>query len=84
VTGRPATMREIRREVRGGDDGGDDELAEEIAQMLVRVEANYRREGSGPGSRFEGQCLETAQARRVIREIRERDAAAAGRAGERK
>lgn len=79
MTGRPPmTMREIR----GGDAGGDDELAEEIAQMLTRVEANYQREGSGPGSRFEGQRLETAQARRVIREIRERDAAAAGRAGE--
>jgi hypothetical protein len=56
----------------------DDELAEEIAQMLVRVEGNYQREGSGPGSRFEGQRLEVAQARRVIREIREHDAAQAG------
>lgn len=51
----------------------DDELTEEIAQMLVRIEANYQRETSGPGSRFEGQRLEVAQARAVIRRVRERD-----------
>lgn len=50
----------------------DDELAEEIAGMLVRIEANYERETSGPGSRFEGQRLEIVQARAVIRRIRER------------
>lgn len=51
----------------------DEELAEEIAQMLVRIEANYQRETSGPGSRFEGQRLEVVQARAVIRRVRERD-----------
>ena len=36
----------------------DDELTEEVAGMLVRIESNYLRETSGPGSRFEGQRLE--------------------------
>lgn len=51
----------------------DDELTEEIAQMLVAIEANYERETSAPGSRFEGQRLEVVQARAVIRRVRERD-----------
>ncbi len=49
----------------------DDELIEELAGMLVRIEANYARETSGPGSRFEGQRLEVVQARAVLRRIRE-------------
>lgn len=52
----------------------DDELTEEIAQMLVRIERNYERETSGPGSRFEGKRLEVVQALAVIRRVRERDA----------
>jgi hypothetical protein len=48
-----------------------DELTEEIAGMLVRIERNYLRETSGPGSRFEGQRLEIVQARAVIRRVRE-------------
>jgi hypothetical protein len=55
----------------------DEALAEEVANMLWRIEGNYHREGSGPGSRFEGQRLEVAQARAVIRCVRD----AAYRAG---
>jgi hypothetical protein len=50
---------------------GDDQLVEDVAGMLVRIEINYHREGSGPGSRFEDQRLEIVQARAVIRHIRE-------------
>ena len=49
----------------------DDDLVEELAGMLVRIEANYERETSGPGSRFEGQRLEVVQARAVLRRVRE-------------
>ena len=49
----------------------DDPLTVEIADMLRRVEANYEREGSGPGSRFEGRLLEDVQAEAVLRRIRE-------------
>lgn len=48
----------------------DDQLVEDIAGMLSRIEINYLREGSGPGSRFEGQRLEVAQAKAVIRRVR--------------
>jgi hypothetical protein len=48
-----------------------DELIEEIAGMLVRIERNYERETSGPGSRFEGKRLEVVQAEAVIRRVRE-------------
>jgi hypothetical protein len=47
----------------------DDDLIEELAGMLVRIEANYERETSGPGSRFEGQRLEVVQARAVLRRV---------------
>jgi hypothetical protein len=43
-----------------------DPLVREAADMLMRIEANYRREGSGPGSRFEGLLLEDVQARAVV------------------
>ena len=56
----------------------DEELTEEVAGMLVRIESNYLRETSGPGSRFEGQRLEVAQAKAVIRRVRERDTEAGG------
>jgi hypothetical protein len=55
----------------------DEALTEEVADMLWRIEGNYHREGSGPSSRFEGQRLEVAQARAVIRCVRD----AAHRAG---
>ncbi len=42
-------------------------LEDEIAWMLVRIENNYRAEGTGWGSRFEGERLEVVQARAVIR-----------------
>jgi len=45
----------------------DDPLAIAVADMLRRIEINYDREGAGPGSRFEGQLLEDAQARAVIK-----------------
>lgn len=44
----------------------DDALTRSVADMLRRIEANYEREGSGPGSRFEGELLEDVQARAVI------------------
>lgn len=47
--------------------GVDPELAEQIAHMLVAIEVNYRREGSGPGSRFAGMRLEYVQACAAIR-----------------
>lgn len=43
----------------------------EIADMLRRIEANYEREGSGPGSRFEGRLLEDVQAAAIVRRLRE-------------
>jgi hypothetical protein len=49
----------------------DDDLIEELAGMLERIEANYERETSGPGSRFEGQRLEVVQARAVLRRVRQ-------------
>lgn len=39
--------------------------------MIVRIEANYERETSAPGSRFEGQRLEAVQVRAVLRRLRE-------------
>jgi hypothetical protein len=42
----------------------------EIADMLCRIEANYEREGSGPGSRFEGKLLEDVQATAIVRMLR--------------
>jgi hypothetical protein len=44
----------------------DDQLARSVADTLRRIENNYHREGSGPGSRFEGQLLEDVQARTAI------------------
>lgn len=50
-----------------------------VADMLVRIERNYEREGSGPGSRFEGRLLEDVQAEAVVRRVRA--ASATGRPG---
>jgi hypothetical protein len=44
----------------------DDHLARSVADTLRRIENNYHREGSGPGSRFEGELLEDVQARTAI------------------
>jgi hypothetical protein len=44
-------------------------LVDDIAAMLGRIQCNYEREGTGPGSRFEGQRLEFAQAQMVVREV---------------
>ena len=43
-----------------------------ISDMLMRIERNYGRETSGPGSRFEGRLLEDVQAEAVVRCIREK------------
>lgn len=60
----------------------DDPLTLEVADMLRRIEQNYEREGSGPGSRFEGRLPEDVQAEAVVRHIaaaeRDRLALAAG------
>lgn len=45
----------------------DDPLTRAVADMLARIERNYEREGSGPGSRFEGRLLEDVQAAAVVR-----------------
>jgi hypothetical protein len=45
------------------------DLADEIAAMLVKIEANYDREGSGPGSRFAGRTRELVQAEAVLRRL---------------
>lgn len=47
-----------------------DPLVREVAGILTRIEINYGREGSGPGSRFAGQLLQDAQAERVVRVVR--------------
>jgi hypothetical protein len=47
-----------------------DLLVLEVADMLRRIERNYDREGSGPGSRFEGRLLEDVQAEAVVRHVR--------------
>lgn len=39
----------------------------EIADTLAAIERNYGREGSGPGTRFEGRLLEDVQAEAVLR-----------------
>jgi len=44
-----------------------DPLVREVADTLARIEANYAREGSGPGSRFEGRLLEDVQAEMAVR-----------------
>ena len=51
----------------------DDPLTLELADILRRIEINYEREGSGPGSRFEGRLLEDVQAERIVRAIRAPD-----------
>ena len=47
----------------------DDPLTLAIADSLRRIENNYAREGSGPGSRFEGRLLEDIQAQFAVRAV---------------
>ena len=47
-------------------------IVDHLADGLVSIEANYRREGSSPRSRFAGQRLEVVQARWAIRTVLER------------
>lgn len=51
----------------------EDPFVTEIEEMLYRILINYEREGSGPGSRFEGKTLERCQAEQVIRHVRWHD-----------
>jgi len=51
----------------------EDPFMTEVADMLYRILVNYEREGSGPGSRFEGKTLERCQAEQLIRHIRWHD-----------
>jgi hypothetical protein len=46
-------------------------LTLEVADLLRRIEINYGREGSGPGTRFEGRLLEDVQAEAVLRRVAE-------------
>lgn len=47
-----------------------DPLVRQAADMIAAIERNYDREGSGPGSRFEGRRLEDVQAEAVTRLVR--------------
>jgi hypothetical protein len=51
----------------------EDPFVTEIEEMLYRILVNHEREGSGPGSRFEGKTLERCQSEQVIRHIRWHD-----------
>lgn len=53
------------------EQAAEDQLAEELSWAIAAIEANYDREGSGPGSRFEGQRLESVQVRWLLRRLRE-------------
>ena len=48
-----------------------DPLVIEVADTLWRIARNYGKEGSGPGSRFEGRLLEDVQAERIVRLLRD-------------
>jgi len=48
-----------------------DPLIIEVADTLWRIARNYDKEGSGPGSRFEGRLLEDVQAEWIVRMLRE-------------
>lgn len=50
-----------------------DPLVRELADGIMRIERNYQREGSGPGTRFEGKLLEDVQAAWVMRELLTRE-----------
>jgi hypothetical protein len=47
-----------------------DEMADDLARSLWHIEGNYAREGSGPGSRFEGRTLQAVQIEYVLRQIK--------------
>lgn len=50
-----------------------DSLVRDLADGIRHIEYNYQREGSGPGSRFEGKLLEDVQAEWVLRELLARE-----------
>jgi hypothetical protein len=50
----------------------EDPLVREVADGLAAIERNYEREGTGPGSRFEGRLLEDVQAEWAVRRVRVR------------
>lgn len=41
----------------------------DLAEALARIQINYEREGSGPGTRFAGRLLEDVQAEYAFRVI---------------
>lgn len=45
----------------------DDPMILDLSGLLYRICVNYEREGSGPGSRFEGRLLEDVQAEAAVR-----------------
>lgn len=51
----------------------EDPLTRLVADALAAIERNYEREGSGPGSRFEGRLLEDVQAEYAVRQVRAQD-----------
>lgn len=51
----------------------DESLIKDLAEALWRIEGNYNREGSGPGSRFEGKTLDRAMAEYAVKAVREHD-----------
>jgi hypothetical protein len=55
-----------------------DPLVRELSDGLSRIALNYVREGSGPGSRFEGKMLEDVQAEWIIRELTTQETSALG------
>jgi hypothetical protein len=48
-----------------------DPLVIAVAGMIAQIERNYDREGSGPGSRFEGRLREDVQAVAVVAMVRD-------------
>jgi len=47
-----------------------DPLVIRVSDGLASIARNYDREGSGPGTRFEGRLLEDVQAEWAVREVR--------------
>ena len=51
------------------DQSAHEQLVADLAHSLYAILANYEREGAGPGSRFEGQTCEYAQAKFAVRTV---------------
>ncbi len=57
----------------------DPEAIAELDGVLWRVAGNWQREGSGPGSRFEGQTMETVQVMALLHVLYQPGGMLAGR-----